>query len=251
MRSDRRLSPSVHTVDIWLMSPDKGRPWINQGRTLLSQAEAARARAFLQREARERYELGRILLRSALSKYANIAPQAWDFATSSYGKPFISTPASGSHLRFNVSHTDGLIACAVSERIEVGLDVEDGQRELDLTTLAPHVFTPPEMASFTGLTPRDKQAYFFKIWTLKEAYVKALGVGIRLPFNTFSFELNDANANLRVSGVDRARTQWQFISLALSPNHTGALVVATRSVVSVRMFWTSTSSSVGAGLQIH
>ena len=91
-------------------------------------------------------------------------------------------------LRFNLSHTDGLIACAVTIGREVGVDVEHIQRRLT-HDVAGRFFAPREVDDLKALPEDEQQRVFFDYWTLKEAYIKARGFGLALPLGDFAFTL--------------------------------------------------------------
>ncbi len=96
-------------------------------------------------------------------------------------------------LRFNISHTDGLIACAVTIGREVGVDVEHVGRRLT-HDVAGRFFAPREVADLRALPDDEQQRVFFDYWTLKEAYIKARGFGLALPLGDFAFKLNPPDA---------------------------------------------------------
>jgi hypothetical protein len=106
-------------------------------------------------------------------------------------------------LRFNISHTDGLIACAVTIGREVGVDVETRRPSL-LHDVAGRHFAPREVSDLRSLPELEQDRVFFDYWTLKEAYIKARGFGLALPLGDFAFKLNppDAPASLVRAGLE-------------------------------------------------
>ena len=109
-------------------------------------------------------------------------------------------------LRFNISHTDGLIACAVTIGREVGVDVEHINRHLT-HDVADRFFAPREVADLQSLPDEEQQRVFFDYWTLKEAYIKARGFGLALPLGDFAFTLQSAeSAGDHVRAVARRRS---------------------------------------------
>lgn len=156
-------------------------------RTLLSPDEAARASRFFFADDALRFIVGRALVRTLLSRYANVEPQAWPLAIDGHGRPVLAGHPNGApDLRFNLTHTRGLVACAVTVGREVGVDVEHIGRTLT-HEVPERFFSPREVADLRAL-PADEQArVFFDYWTLKESYIKARGLGLALPLRHFTF----------------------------------------------------------------
>ena len=166
------------------------------------------------------------LVRSVLSRYADVSPADWRFAVARRGRPEIATPQ-GSSLRFNLSHTAGLAACVVTDGWDCGIDVESRGRRRDPLFAAKRVLTPAERAALAALPEGERREHFLTFWTLKEAYAKARGSGLALPFRHYGFAV-DADA-IRIEISDpRARDvgeDWQFASLCPTPDHTLAVAL--------------------------
>jgi 4'-phosphopantetheinyl transferase len=156
---------------------------------LLSPDEHERMGRLVFERDRRRFLLTRALVRTTLSRYAAVPPAEWAFITNVHGRPeILDRPRGAPDLRFNLSHTEGLIACAVTIGREVGVDVEHIQRRLT-HDVAGRFFAPREVNDLKAL-PEDEQARaFFDYWTLKEAYIKARGFGLALPLADFAFTL--------------------------------------------------------------
>ena len=195
---------------------------------LLSDPERARCRRLRFEEDRVSFVLAHALLRTALSRYAAASPGEWRFSTSGHGRPEIDAPPTCPRLRFNLSHTRGLVACAVTLERDVGIDVERIGRRAGTGALAERHFSPSENRLLASLPLPGAHALFFSLWTLKEAYVKARGLGLAIPLDVVSFQV--------VSGVppvvsfgpghDEDALAWQFALLEPRPGY--RLAVATR-----------------------
>ncbi len=98
----------------------------------------------------------RALVRTVLSKYTDVTPEAWRFVTNEYGRPEIDEPEDARWLKFNLSHTNGLIALIVARDREVGVDVEDRERRSRLLNVADRYFSPPEVEARRAL-PEEEQ----------------------------------------------------------------------------------------------
>jgi 4'-phosphopantetheinyl transferase len=153
---------------------------------LLSDDEARRYRGFRVERARREYLVTRALVRTALSHHAPVASTEWRFEATPSGRPEISLALD---LRFNVAHCDGLIVCAVTRRLDVGVDAEPHSRGLAILALGPRVFSDAEREGLARLPPSARGDRALSLWTLKESYAKARGIGLSLPLRALSFEL--------------------------------------------------------------
>ena len=196
-------------------------------RALLSADEHARmARLVFERD-RHRFLLTRALVRTMLSRYANVAPAKWSFITNVHGRPeILDRPSGVPDLRFNISHTEGLIACAVTIGREVGVDVEHIGRRLT-HDVAGRFFAPREVDDLKALPPDDQPRRFFDYWTLKEAYIKARGFGLALPLGDFAFTLSPPSPPTITfePALDDDPATWQFFQDWPTPHHRLGLAV--------------------------
>lgn len=183
--------------------------------SLLSEDEQARSRSFRFNRHRHEYLMSRFLLRTALSCFHPLAPEAWRFQLNSYGKPSVD-PDCG--LRFNLSHSPRLAACLIGRNGEVGVDVEPYERAGEIVEIAAEIFSPPERAQLEGLHGQPMFDRALSLWTLKEAYIKARGMGLSLPLMKFSF-LFDEEEGVRLEldpdlGDEFGR--WRFCLLDIA-----------------------------------
>jgi 4'-phosphopantetheinyl transferase len=233
----------VGQVDIWLTCLCSNcRDPEADALQLLSAAERMKHRRFLAEDARVQYLFSRALVRAVLSRYGQVAEDAWQFETNRYGRPHIAEPRNLSDLRFNLSNTTGLIVCGVSQDCEIGVDVENIGRVVDIDALAPTVFAPNELADFRQCSPWERRDRFFAYWTLKEAYIKARGMGLSLPLDAFWFDLSGRSPLLNVTERcpdDAAR--WRFYQKFPTADHRLAIAIAAPrgAEPSVRLCWTS------------
>ena len=217
---------SVH-VDLVIQNHPEAASRVGEYLRLLTPDEHARMERFVFEADRHRFLLTRALVRTMLSSYASVAPNAWRFVTNDYGRPeVLDRPAGVPDLRFNVSHTDGLIACAVTVAREVGVDVEHVGRHLT-HDVAARFFAPREVADLRTHPLADQQRVFFDYWTLKEAYIKARGFGLALPLAAFAFHLRPPDTptiSFEPSLPDNPAT-WQFGQAWPTPHHRLGLAV--------------------------
>jgi 4'-phosphopantetheinyl transferase len=215
-------------VDIWLTSlASVGDELQLAYQPLLSAAEHERWRRFLVEGARLQHLVARALVRTTLSRYAAVPEDAWEFEPNCYGRPYVSQPTAFRDLHFNLSHTDGLVVCAVSRSSDIGVDVENIQRRVDILELAPSVFAPAEVLSVRQSRPDDRVDRFFSYWTLKEAYIKARGMGLSLALDGFWFELSGAAPRVQFSErcPDEAE-RWRFRQFAPTARHKLAVAIS-------------------------
>ena len=250
MTSTRSLQLQAGQVDVWLaslsnVSSSEAVAYLQ----LLSEPEQAQWRRFKVEDARLQYLVTRALVRTTLSRYADVPAHTWKFEPNAYGRPHISHPLASCNLRFNLSNTTGLVACGVSIDCEIGIDVEDITRTADIDAVAPSVFAPAELADFRDAGLEDRRDRFFSYWTLKESYIKARGMGLSLPLDAFWFELGGSSPLLCVT--DRCPDipdRWRFYQHAPTDKHMMAVAIAAPQGVepSIRPRWVKPMSLIAA-----
>lgn len=212
-------------VDLWLVDTDDvdGPEMLESSGGLLDPSERARYERITHRGVKLQYLVTRALVRTTLSSYEPVEPRDWRFATNDHGCPHIDVVATGqpTDLAFNVSHTDGAIVLAVTRGRAVGVDVEDSERTSDTTKIAHRFFAAPEVAALKTLPADRQRERFFTYWTLKEAYIKARGMGLAIPLGRFWFDVDappaigfDTDARL-----EDPPERWWFGTLDAGPRH--------------------------------
>jgi 4'-phosphopantetheinyl transferase len=132
-------------------------------------------------------------------------------------------PGSGDGgLRFNISHTRGLVARAVTREDELGLDVEVTDRPTALETTSRY-FAADEVHAVLHAEPEKRRCLFFRFWTLKEAFIKATGEGLNRPLDSFAFSLDPIRVAFHTRGNDP--TDWQFVECSPRPHRQLALAL--------------------------
>lgn len=153
---------------------------------LISAEELARSNRFVSVQARDTYLTARVLVRCVLSQYIEVDPQSWTFASGTNGKPEIMAPVFAQSLRFNLSHTDGLLTCLIAHHRNVGVDTEAADRSVDIDAIADRFLAPSKSSHLRALSALERRQRFFELWTLRESYLKARGVGMSMPLDKFS-----------------------------------------------------------------
>ena len=185
---------------------------------LLTPDERAACARFATEALRDEYRLTRALCRTTLSRYADVAPADWRFRRNEYGRPEIAAPAEAPPLRFNLSHGRGLVACVVTRTADAGIDVERTAVPAPLDLVAAY-FSSEEQRALQALPPAQRDARFFWLWTLKEAYLKALGLGLQRPLDSFSIRDGSTIAVASAADPDTADENWQFFSTLPGDEH--------------------------------
>jgi 4'-phosphopantetheinyl transferase len=217
-------------VHIWYVLSDEVRDpaVLARCRALMTPDEHARHDRFVFEKDRHQFLVTRGMIRTLVARYLGIAPAECVFETNHYGRPSLCGPAAAA-LGFNISHTKELIACALARVAEIGVDVEHAGRAVGLA-LARRFFAPSEANALAALPEAARSERFFDYWTLKEAYIKARGMGFSLPLDGFSIRL-DAGGPPRIefaAAVDDDPASWQFAQFRPTPAHRLALAVRRR-----------------------
>jgi 4'-phosphopantetheinyl transferase len=189
MLNHSKLAIDENAIDIWLTFYNEiaEEHILSQMRNLLTEDESRNQSRFRFADDQKRYLVTRAMVRTVLSHYTSIHPSAWTFSANEYGRPTVSNALEGaSELRFNVSHTTGLIAMAVGLHRELGVDVENFLGREIATDVINSFFSPFEIAEMAMVPLENKQRRFLEYWTLKEAYIKARGMGLSLPLDKFT-----------------------------------------------------------------
>lgn len=240
---------------------DEAHLWSARPAAFTDPARRARLRAMLTDEERARIDrlrfardrrtalVTRALARVTLSRYCETPPQRWRFRTNEHGRPEISSPASP--LRFNVSHTEGLVVCLVSRGRELGVDAESLKRDRRWLALADRYFSPAEARALREVPAAGRRLRFLEYWTLKESYVKARGRGLTLPLSGFSFDLpapmRDGNRIRFTPAVDDEPARWQFTLERLGADHIVASAVDRAGAARVRIAHYEATARPGGG----
>ena len=215
-------------VHIWLAVPEeiKDPEVLDSYQRLLSTDERERHQRF--RFARHRHDflVAHALVRKTLSHYAPVEPHDWRFVFNQHQRPEIANRRLRETLHFNLSHTHGLIAVAVAVQREVGVDVESFARRRINLDVAHRYFASSETEALFSLPEDQRERRFLRLWTLKESYIKARGMGLALPLGQFAFADVDDTPRIAFSAdLDDQPSRWQFCVRRIGERHILALSV--------------------------
>ena len=231
-------------IDLWIARTDHpGAAGVARRiRELLPTDEQAEARRFRRAQDQQQFVIARAMVRWSLSRHFPLRAADWRFDRDDYGKPFVAFPHVLPSVQFSISHTDGMIACVVTRSAEAGVDAEKVEHNQDLPLVAGRVFSPAELVGLGELSGAAWTRRFFELWTLKEAYAKARGLGLSLTWSDIDFEPGPNNtARVRFAsafGDDPAL--WAFwrrsmrsghvVAVAAKRNFSGPLEVVPRRI---------------------
>jgi 4'-phosphopantetheinyl transferase len=174
---------SPNTVEVWLLRLREGALTQDQSalwRSWLSVEERAKADAFVAERHRQDYIAAHAALRFVIGNFLGIRPDEVSFAVGAKGeKPALARDlGAGTDLRFNLSHTSGAVLIGVTSGIELGIDIERHRPMEDLEAMARMVMSDVEFDRWKSLESAHREAAFYNLWTRKEAYLKAIGLGL-------------------------------------------------------------------------
>lgn len=210
------------TIDVWVYQPTVCTEATEPLLHMLSSDEQISAKNLRKRDG---YIKEKAALRRILSSYLGEAPHQIKLNKTAEGKPFIE----GEPLQFSVSHSQNLWVCAVGYTDSLGVDIEYVKRARDLSGIATRYFHPDESAAFQLLGEAKQPSYFYSRWTLKEAFLKALGCGIAGGLHHINIKTAEQTSRATLSATlleahERHKTPWHFYYQRLS-HHTHFSVV--------------------------
>ena len=223
------MSPSlgIDEVHVWRAATDLPGSHIQTLHRTLSTDERARAGRFYFEKDSARFIVGRGLLRAILGRYLGIEPDHLEFCYNIHGKPALTEEFGDNVLRFNLSHSHGLILYAIARNRDIGIDLEFIRPELAEERIAERFFSLNEIAALRALPKTMQHRAFFACWTRKEAYIKARGEGLSLPLDEFDVSLSPGKPAvlLNTRSDPLVAFRWSLRDLNPGSGYIGALAV--------------------------
>ena len=210
----------MHFVDIWQGALPMNPGRLNSLTSLLHEDEKEKAKTFKIPLLRDRYIAVRGLLRLVLADYLDIEPIELQFVTGEHGKPALIYH----QLYFNLSHSSDLLAIAVSDLQDIGIDIEQIKPRKGLHDIAKRCFSKLELYHWSQLQENQQKQLFYQLWTKKEAFVKALGHGISLGLAECEIDLTDGSSFSKLPHGCGSINDWKIVELPIWPDICGALV---------------------------
>jgi 4'-phosphopantetheinyl transferase len=213
-----------HQVDIWRVRVNLSERARKGLESMLSTEEAERAARFHFPADRDRYITAHGCLRDILARYLRGEPAQLSFVAGTHGKPSLATEEA---IDFNLSHSNDYALIAIARGRRVGIDVERMRKGISSFVIAQQYFSKAEVAELQALPIDEREVAFFTCWTRKEAYIKAQGLGLSLPLESFDVSLSpDEPAILRATRPDfDEASRWILYSLEVDPGYKAAMAV--------------------------
>ncbi|MEW6237226.1 MAG: 4'-phosphopantetheinyl transferase superfamily protein [Candidatus Omnitrophota bacterium] len=204
-------------VHVWRAHLDITPQTLGRFYLLLSEEERVRTDRFCFPKHRNRFIASHGALREILSRYLSIDSQEIAYRNNDYGKPYLAN----SPIEFNLSHSHLMALIAVAERRRIGVDVEWMRENIEYESIARRFFSPQEAANIKSIPS------FFHCWTRKEAYIKAQGMGLSIPLDSFevSTDPNDEEVRLTIHDPANERERWTIKTIDVKEGYAAAAAV--------------------------
>jgi len=223
------LDLKLHQVDIWRISLDASTPLstslqadsVKLIESTLSADETERAARFHFSADRDRFIIAHGCLRDILARYLHCKPGRLILSVNQYGKPVLEDYK----LEFNLSHSGDFALVAITSERKVGVDIERIRSDMEFESIASRYFSQSEVSELLALTSEQKAHGFFNCWTRKEAYIKAHGLGLSLPLESFDVSLTpNEPVILRATRPDpQEAARWTLLSLEVDSGYVSAV----------------------------
>jgi 4'-phosphopantetheinyl transferase len=222
-------------VSVWWMRTDRARSadcrrWLG----MLNGDERTRADCFRFKRDRREFIAAHALLRGMLAFHLGRPAAAWQFAPSEFGKPRLAKKFRMPEIDFNLSHTRGLVAAALVSGGSIGIDAEQIDRAKADLEVAQTYFAPSEIEILRDTPQSERATCFFRLWTLKEACLKAAGAGFSTPLDSFAFTLTPIRIKFLANFGDLP-PHWYFETLPTTGEHVLSLAAAGHGARKVRV----------------
>lgn len=227
-----------YDVHLWSVALDSPSEPLERLWGLLSLDEQVRARRFHFERDRNRYVVGRAVLRTLIGRYLSLPPTTLVFDYGTHGKPELSSVVGGRKLAFNLSNTQDQALIGFCWGGPIGVDIEQIRPLNDAHDIAKRFFSANENAIFQTIPPEQIPQAFFNCWTRKEAFIKAVGEGLSYPLDQFDVTLapGEPARILQIRGSQQEANQWVLHTLFPVPGYVGAVVMPKQPNISISFF---------------
>lgn len=226
-------------VHLWRASLDPPRVILEDLAHTLSEDEIAKADKFRFSKHRQRFIVARGILRQLLGQYLQISPSKIEFQYGDHGKPYLSKSISSSSLEFNVSHSQAYALYGFSLNHTIGVDLEYLRPMKDAAQIAQRFFSPQEFEFVNCLSGEQQQRVFFKLWTAKEAYLKATGTGLAGSLASIDIDFDQAEIPClkSIQGNTAAIVPWSMYPCIPALDYVGAIAIKTKITLQQIKYW--------------
>jgi 4'-phosphopantetheinyl transferase len=210
-RGDSKKEATLHYVDVWTINDDYRAIDSPLTWSLLSDSEKRRALRFVHPEDRLTYIAGRSAIRQLTGRQLGTDPRAVRIISGIFGKPYVDTDELAGPFWFNISHSRGQVMIATATSTPVGIDVQWMGHNFDMQRIADRFFRKEESQYLLGLDEPQKTFAFYRMWVRKEAYLKAVGTGLRNGLHTAPIQLPETINDLRPEAEAVEFNRWSII----------------------------------------
>ena len=205
---------------VWWLATEAATPSdIERWFRSLDRGERERASCFRTEPDRREFIAAHALLRAMLAYYLDVPAVVWRFLVDANGKPWIDPKVGLYNIQFNLSHTRGLAAVALASRGAIGVDTEEiDDAKADLA-IAEAYFARSEVEMLQEAPLSERTRRFLRLWTLKEAYIKATGEGLNASLSSFAFTLDPIRMGFLPGSKKDDASNWRFACLQASERH--------------------------------
>ena len=225
-------------VHIWRANLNLPADEVTRLSAFLSPDETARANKYRFPIHRRRFIVARGILRDLLGNYLEISPNTVKFEYGDRGKPYISLNAC-QDLQFNISHSEEYALLGFTGDRSIGVDIEYLREMPDAVKIAQRFFSPKEYDLIRNLDAKQQCQAFFKLWTAKEAYLKAIGTGlagcltsIDIDFDSYGDRIS-LSCNNNLTSVDN----WSIYPCIPASSYVGTIAIDARVSKQQICFW--------------
>lgn len=216
-----------HHIHIWKASLDSNKSKLNSVPACLSIDELQRASRFYFKRDRRQFIVRRGILKQIIAEYVDIDPKNLLFGYNPSGKPFLLNDSPPHNLRFNMSHSKNMALYAISFGKEVGIDIEYMQKDIEFQQIIDRFFSQSEREYLQKINIDSRKEEFFKIWTRKEAILKALGKGLSFPLQMVNVPYKRSNFIFRINrdGNHGKNSFWNVQDLLPANNYVASVAI--------------------------
>ena len=221
-----KLVISKYDVHVWKADIEKLAASLHTFAAILSYEERRRAERYRFERDRVRYIIAKGVLRIIIGNYyLTIDPTQIEFCYGTHGKPFLEKRFGDGKFHFNQSDSNGIVLYAFAIDRQIGIDLEYIRDIVDAQSIVANNFSEYEKKSFNALPTKDKKEAFFKCWTRKEAYIKAIGKGLYYPLDQFDVSVspNEPPKIIRIDGSSAEASKWTLADVTTHSDYSAAL----------------------------
>lgn len=214
-------------IHVWYVSLDQQVSRLQRMESILSVDEKMRAERYHFERDRNRFIMGRGVLRTIISWYLNIEAGKLQFCYGKHGKPALADTFGKGTICFNLSHSEGLALYAFARGRTIGVDIEHIRDIPEIGRMAERFFSVTEKDVFLALPKSEKKEAFFNCWTRKEAFIKAIGDGLYWPLDKFDVSLSPEEPAelLSIDGDTAKASKWHLEDLSPASGFSAACAV--------------------------